>query len=97
MTNYNERLDEALALIKYSVEYRETHGGCPPKVSAIKRHGIAEAKQAIKQLVADEMLELIGNDLQPLPNGYMPESHDNVNNRLAIQRAKLAEWRAYDR
>ena len=57
MTNYNERLYKALALIKYSVEYGETHGGCPPKVSAINRHGVAEAKQAItslfKELVAE--------------------------------------------
>ena len=51
-----------------------------------------QAKQAIKQLVADEMRELIGEDLRPLPNGYMPESHEQVNNRLAIQRTKLAEW-----
>ena len=49
-------------------------------------------KQAIKQLIADEMRELIGDDLRPLPNGYMPESHEEVNNTLAIQRTKLAEW-----
>ena len=57
MTNYNERLDEALALIKYSVEYRETHGGCPPKVSAIKRHGVAEARQAITLLIKELVAE----------------------------------------
>ncbi len=31
----DSELDDALALIKYSVEYRETHGGCPPEVKAI--------------------------------------------------------------
>ena len=57
MTNYNKRQDEALALIKYSVEYRETHGGCPPEVSAIKRHGVAEAKQALTSLMKELVAE----------------------------------------
>ena len=47
-TNDDSELDDALALIKYSIEYKDTHGGCPPEVKAIKRTGVVEAKAAIQ-------------------------------------------------
>jgi hypothetical protein len=40
-------IDDSLALIKYSIEYGTTHGGCPPEVKAVKRTGVDEARQAI--------------------------------------------------
>ena len=61
---------------------------------------IKEVGIVVKALLRNEKLKLlaevrervVGEDLRPLPNGYMPESHEQVNNRLAIQRIKLAEW-----
>ncbi len=45
----DSELDDAIALIKYEIEYADTHGGCPPAVRSIKRHGVAEAKTAVIQ------------------------------------------------
>lgn len=42
-----------IALIKYEVEYADTHGGCPPAVKAIHRHGVKEAKAAINTLLVE--------------------------------------------
>jgi len=98
-----QKLEEVLtnslkrAYLNGSTDVKAREGGVIPNDTKlgevmIQVH-VAETKQSIKQLVADEMRELIiGEDLRPLPNGYMPESHEEVNNRLAIQRAKLAEW-----
>jgi hypothetical protein len=42
-----DSLDDILALIKYDIEYATTHGGCPPAVKAIRRSGVAEAKERL--------------------------------------------------
>lgn len=47
-----DELEEALALINYSIEYADTHGGCPPAVKAVHKRGTAAARKAIEQLKA---------------------------------------------
>ena len=54
---------------------------------------LEEAKQAIKQLVADEIVQLIGiNEPQPLGKGWDVSYVQGKNNLRAEQRIKLAEW-----
>lgn len=77
--SFDDELDEILALVKYEVEYAETHGGCPPAVRGIKRHGVAEAKQALKSLYLThryaELEKLLEQQINPTPtSGYVPVS-----------------------
>lgn len=50
--------DDALAKIQYSIEYADTHGGCPPAVRGVKRSGVEAAKAEMRRA----LLEIVGED-----------------------------------
>ena len=87
MTNYNERLDEIL--YDYWARHRNCENGCQsPDDGEI-------TKQAIKQLVADEFLELIGEYEPEYSNLNGNAGYWEVHGRNAFRaelRSKLAEW-----
>ena len=58
----DKKIDELLALVRYEVEYADTHGGCPPAVRGIKRHGVKEAREQMKKLLVeqDEKAHMLG-------------------------------------
>lgn len=84
MTNYNKRLDEIFAPLIDS-----------PSLTLTTTYW-DEAKQAIKQLVADEMLALIGDDEdteKAYAIGFDNGESAHYNNELRQElRTKLAEW-----
>lgn len=55
--NVADELDAALALVTYSIEYADTHGGCPPAVRGVTRHGVAEAKAKLHDLMLASKIE----------------------------------------
>lgn len=87
MTNYNERLDEVLTTCGFEPE--DFNSSICKWCGERKGAEIHTAKAAIKQLIADEMLELIGEDE---PEGFadIPEAYRNIY-RYEL-RTKLAEW-----
>lgn len=97
MSSFDEKLDD----IDYAITTRVMKGepGFEGTTIGMRLKLEAGAKQAIKQLIADEMRELIGEDTYGVthittPSNNIPVTHyDKAQNALRSElRTKLTEW-----
>lgn len=91
MSKTEDELTEILAMVKYSINYGDTHGGCPPAVESVARHGISEAITALlareRRIALEAKIEMINKYFEPyIKNG---ERASDMFDILMIQQERV--------
>lgn len=88
--------DMTIKLISSLSEWlADVHGGCPPAIRAIHRHGVTEAQQAIKAYLAQEKAKARLDELRhfhPDDNWYGDDGIKSVSDRIAKLLDKENIW-----